>query len=32
LGLYDLREDIEKLPRNTNDSKVVLSGVSVIEK
>lgn len=32
LDLYDLREKISDLSSNTNDSKVVLSGVDIIEK
>lgn len=32
LDLYDLRESISKLDSNTNDAKVVISGVALIEK
>lgn len=32
LDLYDLREDISKLDSNTNDAKVVISGVVLIER
>lgn len=32
LDLYDFRKEIEKIPSNTTDSKVVLSGLDIIEK